>query len=174
MDEKKRLDFGKIVERYRFWIGGGLIVLILLSAGYLLWRENFEKPNLESRIKNNESRISELENRIQKTENRIEQSEKTEASNAQPAAQQSTGEADNTGATAGASTSQQKTISGKININTATATELDTLPGIGTAYAGRIIEYRQNSGGFKSIDEIKNVKGIGDKTFEKLKDKITI
>jgi len=174
MDEKKRIDFGKIVERYRFWIGGGLIILILLSAGYLLWRENYKKPGLESRIKNNESRISELENRIQNTENRIEQSEKTEASNAQPAAQQSTGEADNTGATAGASTSLQKTISGKININTATAAELDTLPDIGVVRAGQIIEYRNSHGGFKSIEEIKNVKDIGDKRFEKLKDKITI
>ncbi|MBC7251594.1 MAG: helix-hairpin-helix domain-containing protein [Anaerolineae bacterium] len=63
---------------------------------------------------------------------------------------------------------------GKVNINTATAEELDTLPGIGPALAQRIIEYRQTNGPFQSIEEIKNVSGIGDKLFEKLKDLITI
>lgn len=63
---------------------------------------------------------------------------------------------------------------GKININTASATQLDSLPGIGQTYAQRIIDYRNSNGGFKSIEEIKNVKGIGDKTFEKFKEQITI
>lgn len=61
-----------------------------------------------------------------------------------------------------------------ININSALPTALDSLPGIGPAYAGRIIDYREQNGGFKAIEEIMNVKGIGPKTFEKLKDKITI
>lgn len=63
---------------------------------------------------------------------------------------------------------------GKININTATVGELDTLPGIGPARAADIISYREQNGGFKSIEDIKNIKGIGDASFEKLKDKITI
>jgi len=63
---------------------------------------------------------------------------------------------------------------GKVNINTATAEELDTLPGIGPAIAQRIIEYRQTDGPFRSIEEIKNVSGIGDKLFERLKDLITV
>jgi competence protein ComEA len=63
---------------------------------------------------------------------------------------------------------------GKVNINTATAEELDTLPGIGPAIAQRIIDYRTASGPFQSIEDIKNVRGIGDATFEKLKDKITV
>lgn len=67
-----------------------------------------------------------------------------------------------------------QTVSSKININTASALELDTLPGIGPTYAQRIIEYRESKGGFKSISEIQNVKGIGPKTFEKLKDMIEI
>jgi competence protein ComEA len=63
---------------------------------------------------------------------------------------------------------------GKININTATVGELDTLPGIGPARAADIISYREENGGFKSIEDIKNIKGIGESSFEKLKDKITI
>ncbi len=62
----------------------------------------------------------------------------------------------------------------KVNINTATKEELDTLPGIGPAMAERIIEYRQTNGSFKNIDEIKNVRGIGEAKFAKMQDKITI
>jgi competence protein ComEA len=72
------------------------------------------------------------------------------------------------------STSTENPATEKININTATAEQLDTLEGIGPAYAQKIIEYRTTSGGFKTIEEIKNVKGIGDKTFEKIASNITI
>lgn len=65
-------------------------------------------------------------------------------------------------------------VSGKININTASASELESLPSIGPKLAERIIEYRTANGSFKVIEEIINVKGIGDKTFEKFKDQITI
>ncbi|MCR4431437.1 MAG: helix-hairpin-helix domain-containing protein [Tepidanaerobacteraceae bacterium] len=63
---------------------------------------------------------------------------------------------------------------GKININTAGLSELDALPGIGPATAQKIIDYRTQNGPFKSIDDIKNVSGIGDKKFEQLKDKIKV
>jgi len=65
-------------------------------------------------------------------------------------------------------------LGGKININTATAEELDTLPGIGPAYAERIIKYREEFGPFKKIEDIKKVRGIGDATFEEIKDLITV
>jgi competence protein ComEA len=61
-----------------------------------------------------------------------------------------------------------------ININTATLEELVLLPGIGEKTAAAIIEYRNNFGLFKSIEGLKNVKGIGDKKFEAVKDKISI
>lgn len=67
-----------------------------------------------------------------------------------------------------------QTVTGMVNINTASLSELDGLPGIGPTYAQRIIDYRNSNGGFKNVEEIKNVKGIGEKTFEKLKDQITI
>lgn len=63
--------------------------------------------------------------------------------------------------------------SGKININTASKEELITLNGIGDAFAQRIIDYRESKK-FTKIEEIKNVKGVGEKTFEKIKDKITV
>lgn len=59
-----------------------------------------------------------------------------------------------------------------VNINTADAEKLTTLKGIGPALAQRIIEYREQNGAFKNIDEIKNVRGIGDKKFSAFKDKI--
>lgn len=63
---------------------------------------------------------------------------------------------------------------GRVNINTASAEELDTLPGIGPAFAQRIIDYREANGPFKSIEEITLVSGIGDATYEKIKDRITV
>ncbi|MCQ1530317.1 helix-hairpin-helix domain-containing protein [Lutispora saccharofermentans] len=63
---------------------------------------------------------------------------------------------------------------GKININIAGASELDSLPGIGEAYAKRIIEYREANGPFKSIEDIKNVTGIGEKRYEAIKDLIMV
>ena len=63
----------------------------------------------------------------------------------------------------------------RININTATEDELkDNLDGVGSAIAKRIVEYRDYNGGFSSVDEIKNVSGIGDKMFEKIKDSICV
>ena len=61
-----------------------------------------------------------------------------------------------------------------ININKANIIELKELPGIGDVLAGRIIEYRSDKGEFKSIEELKNVNGIGDKKFDDIKDKVTV
>ena len=67
-----------------------------------------------------------------------------------------------------------KEDSNKININTANEEELTTLNGIGTSKAKSIIEYRNNNGLFNSIEDIKNVSGLGDALFEKIKDSITV
>ena len=72
------------------------------------------------------------------------------------------------------SSSTSDTTSKKVNINTATQEELDTLPGIGPSIASKIIDYREQNGKFNSIEEIKEVSGIGDAKYEKIKDSITI
>jgi competence protein ComEA len=61
-----------------------------------------------------------------------------------------------------------------INVNTASATELETLPGIGASTAARIVEYRLKNGPFKKIEELMNVEGIGEKSFLKLRSQITV
>lgn len=63
---------------------------------------------------------------------------------------------------------------GLVNINTASKEELKTLPGIGDGIAGKIIDYREKSGSFKTIEDIMKVSGIKDKLFSKIKDKITV
>ena len=61
-----------------------------------------------------------------------------------------------------------------ININTASLEELDSLNGVGPSTAQKIIDYRTENGGFKTIDEIKEVPGIGDAKFAAMKDSITV
>ncbi len=62
----------------------------------------------------------------------------------------------------------------KININTASVEELQKLPRIGPQVAQRIVDYRKQNGGFKKIEELMKVRGIGEKTFNQLKDLVTV
>lgn len=61
-----------------------------------------------------------------------------------------------------------------VNINTATQPQLEALPGIGAAMAGRILEYRQKNGGFKKVEDLMNVRGIGERNFLRLKPLVTV
>jgi competence protein ComEA len=63
---------------------------------------------------------------------------------------------------------------GQVNINTASAADLDALPGIGAKTAALIVEYRQKNGPFKKVEELMNVRGIGEKNFLKLKPQLTV
>ncbi len=63
---------------------------------------------------------------------------------------------------------------GAVNINKATAAQLQTLHGIGPTKAAEIIKYRKNRGGFKNVNELVNVKGIGPKTVEKIRQQVSV
>ncbi len=78
------------------------------------------------------------------------------------------------GVTTGPETSLGGSSDGKINLNTATQAELETLTGVGPSKALSIIDYREKTGKFQSVEDLKKISGIGDKTFEKLKDSIKV
>jgi competence protein ComEA len=61
-----------------------------------------------------------------------------------------------------------------VNINTASVTDFESLPGLGAKTAARIVEYRQKNGPFKKIEELMNVRGVGEKNFLKLKPQLTV
>jgi competence protein ComEA len=81
-----------------------------------------------------------------------------------------------------AETAQDKAAKGKaeaapsapLNLNTATVAQLEALPGVGAATAKLIVEHRQKNGGFKKVEELMTIKGIGEKSFLKLKPMVTI
>jgi comEA protein len=83
-------------------------------------------------------------------------------------------------APAGAVPTQQAAAEAKaspaqvVNINTAPAEQLERLPGVGPKTAARIVEYRQKNGGFKKVEELMNVRGIGEKAFLKMKNQLTV
>jgi competence protein ComEA len=66
------------------------------------------------------------------------------------------------------------TTAAPVNLNTATADQLATIPGVGPKMAERIIDYRQKNGGFKKIEDLMNVSGVGEKSFLKMKPLITV
>ena len=66
------------------------------------------------------------------------------------------------------------TATAPVNLNTATAEQLATIPGVGPKMAERIIDYRQKNGGFKKVEDLMNVRGIGEKSFLKMKALITV
>lgn len=86
------------------------------------------------------------------------------------------GNSESTGASGSGlpSSSNTEVLSSKVNINTASASELTTLDGIGESTAAKIIAYRQANGSFASIEDIKKVSGIGDRKYEAIKDRITV
>jgi len=78
------------------------------------------------------------------------------------------------GATPTGETTPRVSIARRININTASAAEIELLPGIGPALAQRIVEFRESRGPFRSLNDLERVSGIGPRLIERLRDKVTI
>jgi competence protein ComEA len=84
-----------------------------------------------------------------------------------------------TASAAGGSSSGQAVVgpsgsAGKVNLNTATAAELETLPRVGPSMSAKILAWRAENGAFSAIEDLNDVDGVGDKTFESLKDLVTL
>lgn len=71
-------------------------------------------------------------------------------------------------------TANATTAAAPVNLNTATMGQLETVPGIGPVTAQRIVDYRQQNSGFKKIEELMNVRGIGEVSFLKLRSLVTV
>lgn len=132
------------IDKYRWIILVGLSFIIIAGIG-IIW---YDKAHRE-KINNENQTITELQ--VQNDQLRAE------LSNQAPKL-----------------VAGEESVGSRININTADLTELDKLPGIGPARAADIISYREENGSFSSIEELKNISGIGDKIFENLKDLVTI
>ena len=72
------------------------------------------------------------------------------------------------------SAAQSSDVAGRVDLNTANQPALESLPGIGPKTAELIIEYRKETGGFKKVEELMNIKGIGEKTFLRLRELVSI
>jgi competence protein ComEA len=161
-----------LFEKYSNWIGLGLIISSLIGGTLLIMKKGTlaGDSNKSSVMEEKNQKISELENKITDLEGQI-----TELKSVTPPADSQSPPAGGTSPSPAASpTPAPSQTVGKININTATVAQLDSLPGIGPVYAQRIIDYRTANGPFTSIDQVQNVKGIGPKTLEKFRDQITI
>lgn len=137
---------GEVVNPDVYEIQEGSIIRDLITkAGGLTNEANIDKINRADKLRDNQLIVIPNKNEISNVKTNISSSSEGSASE-----------------------------NGVININTATLEELQKINGVGEIKARSIIEYREKNGGFKSIDEMKNIDGIGDKTFEKMKDGITV
>jgi len=144
----------KFLDKYRVYIGLVLVLIILVSGAMLIFEKN--KFNASTEESNIASSNDELVSKINALEERIK---KLEAPQAQ---------------VAGAETESNSGAEGKININSADQKTLESLPGIGEKRAFDIISYRNTNGGFKTVSEIKNIKGIGESIYSQIKDSIVV
>jgi len=166
-EEPKKDKYEKIK-----YIGLGALVVAILGGSFVLFwqinkQDSLAKGDPFQDANAMQSQVTDLNKKIEDLNKALDDAKKSSSSST------TVKTTTKNGTVAGAETSSSD-VSGQININTASAGELDALPGIGPTYAQRIIDYREANGGFNSIEEIENVKGIGPATFAKMKDRITI
>ena len=178
-----------MVPKDKKWIRKGkfcLLLFLLCSALYLFLsvKERGEKVLYQGRAGEQSEAADAMEKETEAMEKETEAMEKetdameneieSAAENSSHAMQDAEDETENTTVKEQVKELVSEKKSGKININTANSEELQSLKGIGPSTASSIIAYREEYGGFSSIEEIMNVKRIGEKTFAKIKDRISV
>lgn len=164
-----------MVPKDKKWIRKGkfcLLLFLLCSALYLFLsvEERGEKVLYQGRA----GEQSEAADAMEKETDAMENETESAAKNSSQIIRDAKNESENTTAKEQVKELVSEKKNGKININTATSEELQSLKGIGPSTASSIIAYREEYGGFSSIEEIMNVKRIGEKTFAKIKDRISV
>ncbi len=148
---------------------GSRVADAIEKAGGLKENAYMDEINLAYQLEDGEKiHIPTIEEQKEK-ENQESKVENESATGSDGTTSKSSNSSINTG-----SQSEKTSNQTKININTATEQELDSLPGIGPSTAAKILEYRKEKGKFKTIEEIKEVSGIGESKYEKIKDRITV
>ena len=174
MDPKKNSKKKDLREKLKLALLAVACLAVLVGAGVLSWQIRNQNRSIadDSSTQGDEmkTQVAQLNQKIDDLNKQLQDAKQHVTTETTSVVQE----------VKGASTSSEQSssssaeVSGAININDASLDELDTLTGIGPAYAQRIIDYREANGGFKSIEEIQNVKGIGPKTFEKIQGDITV
>ena len=164
-----------MVPKDKKWIRKGkfyILLFLLCSALYLFLsvEERGEKVLYQGRA----GEQSEAADAMEKETDAMENETESAAKNSSQIIRDAKNESENTTAKEQVKELVSEKKNGKININTATSEELQSLKGIGPSTASSIIAYREEYGGFSSIEEIMNVKRIGEKTFAKIKDRISV
>lgn len=173
--KNKLADF---LQEHKALVGSGLIVSLVVVAGLVTGQALIQRQNSPDN-----TQLTKLGDDNQSLRNRLQADEKTIADlttrvnqlvdlHSHPEVTTETTVTNVTGTAAAAGNAQ--TANSIVHLNSASDQELETLPGIGPVYASRIIDYRNQNGGFKSVDELKNIKGIGGATFNKIKDYVII
>lgn len=139
--------------------GIGLIIIGGIILGFALSQPKIAVSSLE-----NSNTVQESQ-QIAESENNIEQSTSNQQNYAQYASSQTNSASEDDG---------DISVTYPLNLNTCTAEELMTISGIGEVKASAIIEYREYLGGYTSVEQIKNIKGIGDKIYEKISPYLTV
>lgn len=150
-------------------IGFGLIILsgIILYFSLSMPKVSLNTPTVSSTTKNQTAQVAEHKTE-QITEYKTEQTTKSEPnSNFTQSSSTVTHSQSNDNTT-------ESSVIYPLNLNTCTAEDLMTIKGIGEVKASNIIEYREYLGGYTSVEQIKNIKGIGDSTFEKISPYLTV
>ena len=158
------------IDRFRTPITVIIVAAIIAGSGVLAFR-SLQLRTLVSQVSADTTSSQEIES-LKNTQAQLEQ--QLTSLKAQADALPATQETSSTTATSVDNSATQQSQGGLVHLNSADEAALDTLPGIGPSKAQAILDYRNAHGPFKSLDDLTNVKGIGDSTLAKIKPQLTL